>query len=215
VPYRHWHDREQRGQVVPQLQLVLSPERPEKQRLLDEALAREGEAYRLLLDGEAEAASEALREAAELYRRSWEEAGPRSFGRLIGAVKAGVLAGGGREEAAYVRGQLGDKVDSPVGSYALALASLVEGDDERAWVAAAGMREGSEPMDRTADAIEALADRDPDRYGVAVRAIVADFEARDQHLTGVPIADTALVLERIAAERGMVAGVTSPLLPPR
>jgi hypothetical protein len=200
---------------VPLLRLVLSPERPEKQRLLDKALAREGGAYRLLLDGEAEAASEALREAAKLYRRSWEEAGPRSFGRLIGAVKAGVLAGGGREEAAYVRGQLGDEVDSPVGSYALALASLVERDDERARAAAAGMREGSEPMDRTADAIEALADGDSDRYVGAVRAIVADFEARDQHLTGVPIADTALVLERIAADRGMGAGVISPLLPPR
>ena len=189
-------------------------ERPEKQRLLQEALAREGEAHRLLLDGDDEAASAILREVAELYRRSWEEAGPRSFGRLIGMVKAGVLAGEGSEEAAYVRGELRDEADSPVASYALALAFLVEGDDERARAAAAGMREGSEPLDRTADAIEALADRDPDRYAAAVGAIVADFEARDQHLTGVPIADTAVVLERIAAERGMAAGVTSPLLPP-
>jgi hypothetical protein len=193
----------------------LSPERPEKQRLLQEALDREGDAYRLLLDGEEEAAREALREVAQLYRRSWEEAGPRSFGRLIGMVKAGVLAANGSEEAAYVRGELGDEADSPVASYALALACLVEGDDGRARAAAAGMREGSEPMDRTADAIEALADRDPDRYAAAVRAIVADFEARDQHLTGVPIADTALVLERIAAQRGMAAGVRSPLVPPR
>lgn len=196
------------------LRPVLSPERPEKQRLLDEALAREGEAYRLLLDGEAEAASEALREAAEVYRRSWEEAGARSFGRLIGVVKAGVLAGGGSEEAAYVRGELCDEADSPVAAYALALAFLVEDDDERVRHAAAAMREGSEPLVRTADAIEALADRDPDRYAPAVRAIVADFEARDQHLTGVPIADTALVLERIAAQRDMAAGVSSPLLPP-
>ena len=191
----------------------MSPERPEKQRLLQEALAREGDAHRLLLDGEDEAASEALREVAELYRRSWEEAGPRSFGRLIGVVKAGVLAGDGSEEAAYVRGELGEEADSPVAWYALALAFLVEADDERARAAAAGMREGPEPLDRTADAIEALADRDSDRYAAAVRAIVADFEARDQHLTGVPIADTALVLERIAAERDMAADVSSPLLP--
>ena len=192
---------------------AVSTEQPEKQRLLQEALVREGDAYRLLLDGEEEAASEALREVGELYRRSWEVAGPRSFGRLIGVVKAGVLAGDGSEEAAYVRRELGEEADSPVASYALALAFLVEGDDERARAAAAGMREGSEPLDRTADAIEALADRDSDRYAAAVRAIVADFEARDQHLTGVPIADTALVVERIAAERGMAAGVSSPLLP--
>jgi len=191
----------------------LSPERPEKQRLLQQALGREGEAHRLLLDGEDEAANEALHEVAELYRRSWEEAGPRSFGRLIGMVKAGVLAGDGGEEAAYVRRELGDEDDTPVASYALALASLVEGDDDRARDAAARMREGSEPLDRTADAIEALADRDSDRYAVAVQAIVADFEARDQHLTGVPIADTALVLERLAAKRGIAAHVTSPLLP--
>jgi hypothetical protein len=191
----------------------LSPEQPEKQRLLQEALAREGEAYRLLLGGEEEAAREELREVAELYRRSWEEAGPRSFGRLIGLVKAGVLAGTGSEEAAYVRGELGDEADSPVASYALALACLVEGDDGRAGAAAAGMREGSESLERTADAIAALADRDADSYAAAVRAVVADFEARDQHLTGVPIADTALVLERIAAQRGMAVDVSSPLLP--
>jgi hypothetical protein len=192
----------------------VSAEQPEKQRLLDTAIAREGDAYRLLLGGDGEGAREALREVAELYRRSWEEAGPRSFGRLIGVVKAGVLAGDGSGEAAYVRGELGDEADSPVAWYALALASLVEGDDERARAAAAGMREGSEPLERTADAIEALADRDPDRYAAAVQAIVADFEARDQHLTGVPIADTALVLERIAAQRDMAAGVSSRLLPP-
>jgi hypothetical protein len=192
---------------------ALTAQPPEKQRLLQEALTREGEAYRRLLDGDDDAASEALREVAELYRRSWEEAGPRSFGRLIGVVKAGVLAGEGSEEAAYVRGELGEGADSPVASYALALAFLVDGDYEGARLAAAGMREGSEPLERTADAIEALADRDSDRYAAAVRAIVADFEARDQHLTGVPIADTALVLERIAAQRGMAAGVSSPLLP--
>jgi hypothetical protein len=185
----------------------------EKQRLLDEALAREGVAHRLLLDGDPEAARAPLREAAQLYRRSWEQAGPRSFGRLIGMLKAAVLAGGGSEQAAYVRRALGDEADSPVASYALALACLVEGDDERARAAAAGMRGGSEPLDRAADAIEALADRDRRAYEAALRAIVADFESREQHVTGVPIADTALMVQRIAAGRGMAVELASPLLP--
>ena len=191
----------------------MSTERPEQQRLLQEAVAREAEAHRMLLDAEDERAREPLREAAELYRRSWEAAGPRSFGRLIGMLKAAVLAGGGSSEAAYARGELGGEADSPAASWALALAALIEGDDGLARDAAAGMREGGDAFARTAEAVEALADRDRDRYAGAVRAIVADFEARDVHLTGVPIADTALVLERIAAERGIAAGLASPLLP--
>jgi hypothetical protein len=46
-----------------------------------------------------------------------------------------------------------------------------------------------------------------------VTAIVRDFEARTDHLTGVAIADTALVLERLAAPRGLAAGVESVVLP--
>jgi hypothetical protein len=186
---------------------------PQAQLLLQDALAREGEAYGMLLDGEPERARKPLLDAAELYRRSWEAAGARSYGRLIGMLKAAVLAGGGGQEAAYLRRQLGPEVDSPVASYALALAALVAGDDEGARAGAAGMRDDSDAFARTAEAIEALADRDGARYAGAVTAIVADFEARDRHLTGVAIADTALVLERIAAGRGIAADLTSTQLP--
>ena len=191
----------------------LSEPRSENQRLLRDALDREGEAHRLLLAGDTEDAARVLREVSALYRRSWEEGGPRSFGRLIGMVKAAVLAGDGAEEAAYVRWALGDEAETPTGWYAVGLGATVEGDDALANRAAAGMREGGEAFARTADAIEALADRDADLYARALRAIVADFEARDQHVTGVAIADTALVLERLAERRGMAAGVDSPLLP--
>ncbi len=43
---------------------------------------------------------------------------------------------------------------------------------------------------------------------------MADFEGREQHLTGVPFADTALMFERLAERRGMAAGVRSSMLPP-
>ena len=183
------------------------------QLLLQDALARESEAHRLLLGGEAERAARPLREAAALYRSSWEEAGPRSYGRLIGMLKAAVLGGGGEEEAAYTLEQVGDEPDSPTASYAVALAALVRGDDPLARRAVAGMREDSDAFARTAEAIDAVAAGDGDRYADALGAILADFEGRDEHLTGVAIADTAMVLQRLAECRGIAAQVGSPVLP--
>ena len=79
--------------------------------------------------------------------------------------------------------------------------------------AAAGMREGSPAFGRAADGLEAIARRDEPAYAAAVRAVVEDFEAREEHLTGVPIADTALMLERLGERRGLAARVESALLP--
>jgi hypothetical protein len=42
---------------------------------------------------------------------------------------------------------------------------------------------------------------------------MADFERRDKHLTGVPIADTALMFEVFAQRRGLTARSKSELLP--
>ena len=178
---------------------------------LREAIEAEAVGHRALLAGEP--AAEALERASALYRASWEAAPPRSFGRLIGMLKAAVLASDAGDAARYARTELGDAADSPPAAYALAIAALIEGDDATAGDAAAGMRAGSDAMVRAADAIVALLARDAAAYGAAIRAIVADFEQRDEHLTGVPIADTALMLERLAAERGMASGATSPLLP--
>jgi hypothetical protein len=180
-----------------------------------EAIGLEGDAHRALLAGDAATASERLRAAAARYRASWELAPPRSFGRLIGMLKALVIAGDDpRAEAAYVREEVPEDDASPPAWYALAIAALVEGDDGLARRAAAGMRAaGVEPFERTADAIDALARRDGAAYAAASEAIVADFEGRDEHLTGVPIADTALMLERLAERRGLAAHPSSALLP--
>jgi len=176
------------------------------------AIRVDGEGLRLLLDGDAEAGAARLREAVARYRSSWELAPPRSFGRLVGMLKAAVIAGDPREAAAYARAQVGE-ADSPPSHYVLAMAALVFGDDAAARGAAEGMRAGSPAFGRAADAIEALADGDGDAYTAAVRAIVADFESRDEHLTGVPVADTALMLERLAETRGLSARPESALLP--
>ena len=182
--------------------------------LQGEAVALEGEGFRALLDGDDVAARDALRAASDRYRASWEVAPPDAFGRLVGMLKAAILAGDDAQTAArYVHTQIGDEPPSPTAAYAVAVAALVAGDDALAQRAAEGMAAGGDAFERTAAAITALAGGDGGAYRAAVEAIVADFAARDEHLTGVPIADTAAMLERLAAARGLAAQVASPLLP--
>ncbi len=175
-----------------------------------EAIAADGDAQRALLAGAPARAP--LQRAANSYRASWEAAPPRSFGRLVGYAKASILAGDDPSE--YVRGQLGDEGDSPPAWWALALAALAADDAALAGRAAEGMRAGSDAFGRAADAVAALAQRDREAYAAAVQAIVTDFETRETHLTGIPIADTALVLERLAERHGLAAHPSSALLPP-
>jgi hypothetical protein len=179
---------------------------------MEAAIRADGEGLRLLLDGDVEGGRERLCEAIGRYRASWELAPPRSFGRLIGMLKAAIIEGDAAEAAAYARRAVGE-ADSPPSHYVLAMAALVEADDDAAAREAAGMREGSEAFGRAAEAIEAIAARDGARYDAAVRAIVADFEAREEHLTGVRIADTALMLERLAEARRMAVHPSSGLMP--
>jgi hypothetical protein len=182
-------------------------------QLMEAAVAKEADGHRALLGGDDELGRGLMREASVLYRESWEAAGPRAFGRLIGMLKAAVIAGDGREEAAYVRATIDGVGDSPPSAYAVAIAALVEGDLVVARGAAFDMLEGSEAFRRAGLAIEHLASGDREEYEAALDAIVDDFESREEHLTGVPIADTALMLERIAADRGMAVQRESELLP--
>jgi hypothetical protein len=178
------------------------------------AVQRDGAAQQALLSGDRAAARAGFAEAAQLYRQSWVEAPPSAYGRLVGMLKSAVLAGAAGEEARYAREALADAdPDSVTAAYARALAALILGEDDVARACAARMREGGEAFARSAEAIAAIASSDPGRYGAALTAIVRDFEARTEHLTGVAIADTALVLATLAAERGMAAAVESPVLP--
>ena len=183
-------------------------------------MEREAEAHRLLLAGDRDAARLALAEAAVQYRRSWEAAPPRAYGRLVGMLKAAAIAGEGPAPARYVLRTLGTEGDSPTSWYAIGLAALVTDDDALAINAARGMRSsaselerGREPFERAAEALAALAYRNQERYDEALAAIIADFEEREDHLTGVAIADTALMFESIAASRGMAVRPDSPLVP--
>lgn len=185
---------------------------PDDQVLMREAIAHEGAAHERLLAGDRPGALGDLRTAAAAYRASWEATDGPGYGRLIGLLKCAVLAGDATEAAAYVRTEVGT-ADSPPASYAAGLAALVEADDAAALSAAERMRPAGDAFARAAAAVEALADRDAPALRAAIEAIVADFAAREAHLTGVPIADTALVLDTLAAARGIPSGVESPLLP--
>jgi hypothetical protein len=178
------------------------------------AVERDGAGQRALLDSDRDAARVAFAEAAELYRQSWELAPPSAYGRLVGLLKSSVLAGGGSGEASYVRATLGDRdPESLTASYAQALAALILGSDEDARAWAARMGDSTDAFGRTGQAIAALAARDQDAYAVELTAIVRDFEQRPEHLTGVAIADTALMLSELSARRGVAVSIDSPVLP--
>lgn len=178
------------------------------------AVERDGAGQQALLADDLTAARGAFAEASELYRQSWEVAHARAYGRLVGMLKSAVLAGGGVSEAEYVRAALADaSPDSVTASYARAVASLILNEDDDAQVWAARMGAGNEAFARAGEALAGLAARDHDRYEVALTAIVDDFEQRAAHLTGVAVADTALVLRELGARRGMVTRLESPVLP--
>ncbi len=166
---------------------------------LDEALAAEAEGLRAHLAGGDPAPHFAVATAS--YRASWEAATPLSFGRLVGMLKTAVLAGEPHEAATYTLAQLPADSASPVAAYAEALAAAVLGDDDRVRRAAGVMAAEGGAFERTATALVALADGDEAGLATAVRVIRTDFAERDAHLTGVPVADTALVLERLTAIR--------------
>jgi hypothetical protein len=43
--------------------------------------------------------------------------------------------------------------------------------------------------------------------------VLESFETRDEYLEDMPVADTVLVLQALAARRDLAANLTSPLLP--
>jgi hypothetical protein len=161
-----------------------------------------------------------LTRSAEHFRESFDEAPPESWGRLIGSVKARLLAGdlsGAQADARWALEQGPGEASSPIGRYAAVLAHLTLGGDEEAGRLAAGLQEeSSEAFPRpVADALAALAGRDSERYRDAVGRVLRSFEERDAYLEDIPVADTVLVLEALADARDMAAGPSSPLLPVR
>ena len=197
----------------------LSDDPNERQRQLTRiGNAAYGAGLALLMLGDPEDAREWFDRAVLRYRESYEHAPPGSWGRPIGALKARILAGdwAGAEEAATWALQEGAaESDSPIGRYAAALALLALGDDRDARVAADSIRTRDDFPHDVGDALAMLAAADVMGYTYAVESVLESFERRDEYLEDIPVADTVIVLQALAARRGLTAELSSPVLPSR
>jgi len=167
-------------------------------------------------ESDSENHSQWLHRAAERWRESYADAPPGSWGRPIGAIKALVLAGDWPAAEDAARWALADgagRSESPIGRYAAALASAVLGDWEEARIQADWVRIRDDFPRDVGDALATIAAEDVVGYVEAVESVLDSFEAREDYLEDVPVADTVLVLQAIAARREMAAELTSELLP--
>jgi hypothetical protein len=178
--------------------------------------AAAGAALAELMDGNTDSAHEWFAKAVERYRESYEHAPAGSWGRPIGSMKARILAGdwaGAEEDAQWTLGEQAAESASPIGRYAACLALLVLGRDREARIVAEGLRTHGNFPTAVADALAFIAAQDIVGYIEAVQEVLASFEARDEYLEDLPVADTVLVLQALAARRDMAAELSSPLLP--
>ena len=161
-----------------------------------------------LMLGEPERAGPLLRRAADEYDTSWRAAPPGSWGRPIAMLRCRLMAAdadGARAdaEAALAAGVL--DADGPIGGYCAALALLVLGRDGEALpVADRIAAEGLDPV-AVANGLAALARRDAAAFASARGKVLRSFEAREAFLEDIPVADTVLVLDALARERGLEA----------
>ena len=175
-----------------------------------------GAGLALLMAGRGDEASEWFHRAAERYRESIAGAPPGSWGRPIGAMKALVLADDWlqAEEAARWALELGAaESDSPIGRYAAALALLLLGRDHDAVIHADAIRTSDGFPHDVGDAFAFLTAGDLVGYTFAVESVLESFETREEYLEDIPVADTVLVLQALAARRGIAAELSSSLLP--
>lgn len=172
----------------------------------------------LLMLGRGKEAGEWLMAAADTYRQSWPDAPAGSWGRPIGAMKSRLIAGdlaGARADAHWAIEEGAADSESPIGRYAGALADLVLGDDGAAAAHVSTLWEAESIPHAVTASLAALAVRDASGYASAIDDLVADFESRAEFLEDVPVADTVLALQELAAARGIEVALASPVLPER
>jgi hypothetical protein len=175
-----------------------------------------GAGLALLMQGNRDEASEWLHRAAKVYRESLADAPAGSWGRPIGAMKALLLADDwtAAEEAASWTLKYGAALsDSPIGHYAAALAFLILDEDDQAVIHADAVKTRDDFPNDVGDALAFIAAQDVVGYTYAVESVLESFETRDEYLEDIPVADTVLVLQALAARRAIAAELSSPLLP--
>ena len=132
-------------------------------------------------------------------------------------IKALLLAGDdeGAADASEWALSLGcEGAESPIGRYAATLALLTLGRFDEARREASSLRERDDFPQDVADALAFIAAHDVVAYAEAAESVLTSFETRDEYLEAVPVADTVLVLQVLAARRGIAADLPeSPVLP--
>jgi hypothetical protein len=129
--------------------------------------------------------------------------------RLLAGDDAGLLADG---EATLAAGAA--DADGPIAAYATALALLALLRDAEALPVAVALQGRADFVPPVADALAAIAAADGAAYATASAAVLRSFEERDAFLEELPVADTVLVLDALAAVRGLaVPERASELLP--
>jgi len=169
-----------------------------------------------LMNGNTGSAKEWFARAVDRYRESFELAPPGSWGRPIAILKARLLAddwNSAEADARWTLEQGAAEADSPIGQYAATLALLVLARDEEARVFADGLRTRDDFPAAVGDVLALIAAEDPAGYIEAVVTVLESFETREEYLEDLPVADTVIVLQRLAARRNMAAELTSQLLP--
>jgi len=175
-----------------------------------------GAGLALLMQGRADEAGPWFDRAAGRYRESMADAPAGSWGRPIGALKARLLAGdwaGAEEEARWTLELGASEADSPIGRYAGCLALLVLARTDEARVLADRLRTSDDFPAPVGDALAMIAAEDRAGYLEAVESVLESFETRAEYLEDIPVADTVVVLQRLAAQRDIAGELSSPLLP--
>jgi hypothetical protein len=178
--------------------------------------AAAGAALSYVMSGDTDAAGEWFSRAVERYRESYEHAPPGSWGRPIAMLKARILADdweGAGADARWTLEQEAAASASPIGRYAACLALLVLGRDADARVLADGLRTHEDFPAEVGDALAFIAAEDTAGYALAIETVLESFETREEYLEDLPVADTVMVLQALAARRRMAAELSSELLP--
>jgi hypothetical protein len=179
--------------------------------------AAAGAALAELMDGNTAAARDWFAHAVTRYRESFEHAPPGSWGRPIAILKAEILAGdwdSAARDAEWTLEQGAAGADSPIGRYAAVLALLVLGREGEARPLADRLRTDDDFPAAVGDALAMIAAEDVVGYIEAVEAVLESFETRDEYLEDMPVADTVMVLQALAARRDIRVELSSQLLPP-
>ena len=170
-----------------------------------------------LMAGDGPSAAALLRRAADEYATSWRAAPPGSWGRPIAMLRCRLMAGDREGASADAEAALGAGVldaGGPIGGYCAALALLVLRRDDEAGEVAERIASGGLQPRSVAEALAALARGDVEAFANSRRAVLRSFEERDAFLEDVRVADTVLVLDALASERGVAPEpLVSALLP--